>query len=45
MLNIPSARVARIFEEIGIPTLREVADLSAKWLSAIEEMIGPDARY
>jgi cellobiose phosphorylase len=43
MLNIPSARVARILVEIGTPTLREVADLSAKWLSAIEEMIGPDA--
>ncbi|RPH88211.1 MAG: cyclic beta 1-2 glucan synthetase, partial [Deltaproteobacteria bacterium] len=43
MLNIPSARAAGILVEIGIPTLREVADLSAKWLSAIEEMIGPDA--
>jgi len=42
-LNIPSARAARILAEIGIPTLLELADLSARWLSAIEEMTGPDA--
>ena len=41
-LDSPSARVGRILEDIGIPTLREAADLSARWLSAIENLISPD---
>jgi cellobiose phosphorylase len=42
-LQIPTAGVTRLFEEIGIPTLREVSDLSARWLSSVEEIIGPSA--
>ncbi|PKN19166.1 MAG: cyclic beta 1-2 glucan synthetase [Deltaproteobacteria bacterium HGW-Deltaproteobacteria-6] len=40
-LSGPPGRAARIFEEIGIPTLRDVSDRSAGWLSAASEMIGP----
>ncbi|MEN6469667.1 MAG: glucoamylase family protein [Smithella sp.] len=40
-LTGPSDRVVRIFEEIGIPTLRDVSDRSAQWLSAASAMIGP----
>ena len=42
-LPIPSARVARMLEEIGIPTWRDAADLAAMWLSAMDKMIGPSA--
>ncbi len=40
-LSAPKAEVAGVFAEIGIPTLRETADLSAQWISAVSEIIGP----
>ena len=45
-LTIPKAAVARIFEKIGIPTLREVSDRSAEWLSIASGLIGalPNAK-
>jgi len=42
-LDIPSARIGLILEDIGIPTLREAADLSAKWLPVIEKAIKREA--
>ncbi|MEE9913454.1 MAG: cyclic beta 1-2 glucan synthetase [Deltaproteobacteria bacterium] len=42
-LPVPKASIARLLGEIGIPTLRETADLSARWISAVEEIIGPSA--
>ena len=38
-LDFPSDRVKRLFDEIGIPTLQETADLVAKQLPGIEKMI------
>ena len=42
-LAVPKTPVVRLFEDMGIPTLREVADLPAKWLVVVEEMIGASA--
>jgi len=39
-LATPTARVRRFLEEIGIPTLRNVSDLSARWHSSMDEIIG-----
>lgn len=42
-LAIPSDRVGRMIKGIGIPTLREVADLPARLLPDVLGMIGEDA--
>ncbi len=42
-LSVPKADVARVFAEIGIPTLRETANMTSRWVSAVSEIIGPAA--
>lgn len=40
-LSIPTADGARLFGKIGIPSLRETADLPDRWPSIVSEIIGP----